>query len=82
MKRQLSTVKEVVDEYDWVINLHHVKYCKNKADVLTKVNKMWLQKPVQEVYAVGVSDLHEQHHFSVVDWSLYLAQLLDPNIRN
>ena len=72
VKRQLSIVKELVDDYKLVITPTHVKSCKNKADALTRMNRIWLHKPVQDVYAVSVSELHEQHHFRV-DRSLYLS---------
>ena len=54
VKRRLSIVKELVNEYGLVITPTHVKSCKNKDDVLTRMNRMWLQKPVQDVCAVSV----------------------------
>ena len=69
-----------MNEYRLVITPTHVKSCKNKVDVLTRVNRMWPRKPAQDVCAVSVSELHGQHHFGV-DRSLYLSQSVDPNIR-
>lgn len=80
VKRRLSTVKELVDEYDLVVTPTYVKSCENKADALTRVNRVWLKKPQQDICAVSVGDLHAQHHFGV-DRSLYLARLVDPSIR-
>ncbi|MEL6804156.1 MAG: DDE-type integrase/transposase/recombinase, partial [Bacteroidota bacterium] len=80
VRRRLSTIKELVDEYGLEVSPTYVKSCVNKADELTRVNKLWLKDPVQYVCSVSVSDLHEQHHFGI-DRSLYLARMVDPNIK-
>ena len=79
VKRRLSVVKQLVDELGLSIELTYVESCKNKADALTRVNKKWLQKPVESLCAVSVGENHAQHHFGV-DRSLYLARLVNPEV--
>ncbi len=72
VKRRLSVIKELVDELGLEISVKFVVSCKNRADVLTRVNKTWLRKVAEPICGVSLNDLHTQHHFGV-DRSLQLA---------
>ena len=79
VRRQLSVVADLIREYGLQVSVVYVPSCRNKADALTRVNKLWLRKREPDVCAINVADLHAQHHFGV-DRTLHLAQLVDPNI--
>ena len=84
VKRRLSVIRELIDEYRLSVDLQLVASTVNRADALTRVNKLWLQKEkTASCCALTVEELtmlHDQHHFGI-ERSLYLAQLVDPSVK-
>ncbi|XP_047140944.1 uncharacterized protein LOC124816001 [Hydra vulgaris] len=73
IKRRLSLLREIIKEYSMNIIAKWVPFSKNKADVLTRVSKKWLneisRKNVKELCGVNIADeirkCHSKHHFGV-----------------
>ena len=79
VRRRLSVVQEMMEEYSLTIVAEYVQSHRNKADELTRVNKGWLRRIEPEVCGISIADLHAQHHFGV-DRSLHLARLVSPTV--
>ena len=83
IKRRLSLVAELIQAYGLTVAVELVPSCNNKADVLTRVPKAWLQEVRQvEVCAAARFSLeqqHQRHHFGV-ERTLQLARQVDPTI--
>ena len=65
VRRRLSGVQEMMEEYSLTIVAEYVQSHKNKADELTRVNKGWLRRIEPEVCGISIADLHAQHRFGV-----------------
>ena len=78
VKRRLGVLKSLVIELGITVHVDLVESAKNRADVLTRVPKVWLE----EKKTCSVSVLEEVHNkiHTGVDRSLYLARRVDPNI--
>ena len=82
VRRRLGLFKELVDLFSLTVTIHLVESKKNRADILTRVNKRWLcgeKKDGDVVCAANAESLHAEHHFGV-DKTLYLGQLVDPEL--
>ena len=83
IKHQLGALGNLIREFGLKITITLVLSQKNKADMLTRVKKAWLQKKdTASVCCVGknLKDLHNMHHF-VKERILYLARKVNPNIK-
>lgn len=78
VKRRLAVICDLAREYGLALTVTFSPSEKNRADVMTRVPKRWLDK-VDVALTADISDLHSQHHFGV-DRSLYLARLVDPMV--
>ncbi|XP_065654459.1 uncharacterized protein LOC136081104 [Hydra vulgaris] len=73
IKRRLSLLQGLIKEYNINITLKWVPSSKNKADVLTRVPKTWLnelsQRNTKELCGVSIAEkirnCHSKHHFGV-----------------
>ncbi|XP_065650805.1 uncharacterized protein LOC136078924 [Hydra vulgaris] len=73
IKKRLSLLQDLINEYNINITLKWVPSSKNKADVLTRVPKTWLnelsQKNTKELCGVSIAEeirnCHSKHHFGV-----------------
>ena len=79
VRRRLAVVEETVREYGLTLSASYVQSLHNKADALTRVPKVWLQRDRPGVCGVSIVDLHAQHHFGV-DRTLQLARLVDSDV--
>ena len=84
IRRRLSDLRDLISQFGLSVKVSLVKSAQNRADVLTRVKKSWLEavKQCGEVAcaaAVDVAGLHSKHHFGV-DRTLYLARLVDPSV--
>ncbi|XP_043247110.1 uncharacterized protein LOC122394343 [Amphibalanus amphitrite] len=80
VRRRLGLFKELVDSYSLLVTIQLVESKKNRADILTRVSKRWLGgEKDKDVCAANVELLHAEHHFGV-DKTLYLGQLVDPEL--
>ncbi len=81
IKRRLAVLMDIISEFGLTLSVTLVRSEDNRADVLTRVKRSWidLRRKSDEVCAVGVSEMHGKHHFGV-DRTLYLARLADSNI--
>ena len=82
VRRRLGLFKELVDSFSMTVSIRLVESKKNRADILTRVSKRWLQEEKEDgevVCAANVESLHAEHHFGV-DKTLYLGQLVDPEL--
>ena len=88
VKRRLAILKELTNEMDLTLTIKLVESQKNRADVLTRVKKQWIEnerKPSemteQSVCAASV-DLKENHaaHHLGVDRTLFIARKIDPTV--
>jgi transposase InsO family protein/ribonuclease HI len=81
IKRRLFIFKELVQEFGLTVNVTFTKSENNRADVLTRIKRTWLNatlETTQEVTcAVSGCESHMDHHFGV-ERSLFLARLVDP----
>ena len=73
VRRRLSMINDLKNEYGLTIHVELVSSTKNKADVLRRIPQVWLKKEIQWF----VVEMHERHHFGV-EWTLHLAQQVDP----
>ncbi|XP_065667733.1 uncharacterized protein LOC136088022 [Hydra vulgaris] len=73
IKRRLSLLQDLIKEYNINITLKWVPSSKNKADVLTRVPKTWLnelsRRSTKELCGVSIAEeirnCHSKHHFGV-----------------
>ena len=83
IKRRLGALGDLIREFGLKITITLVPSQKNKADILTRVKKAWLQgkKDVDLVCCVGedLKDLPIMHHFGK-ERTLYLVRKVNPNI--
>ena len=87
VKRRLSLVRDVCKECGIRASVSWIQSSKNKADVLTRVSKKWLQmhKTSPELCCVAesqenvVRDIHTKHHLGV-DRTLYLSRMKHPSL--
>lgn len=79
VRRRLSILRDLVRELGVVLTVTFTPSEKNRADVLTRVPKVWLGE-VEVVSVVDIEGLHSRHHFGV-DRTLYLTRLLDPSVK-
>jgi ribonuclease HI len=83
VKRRLFVVKELCREYNLQVIVKWVESAKNKADVLTRVSRQWLEIVRRNVHPENVcsvsivQQVHNQHHLGI-DRTLYLARLENP----
>ena len=88
VRRRLSMIQDIIEEYGLRISLDLVKSCDNKADELTRVPQRWLAH--REVCATSLSDddirrrkaiqtEHEKHHFGV-EKTLYFIKKFRPDL--
>ena len=75
VRRRLSMIDDLKNEYDLVMHVELVSSAKNKADVLTRVPQVWLKNEIQQ----SVVAMHERHHFGM-ERTLHLAQQVDPTV--
>ncbi len=92
VRRRLSVIKMLAEEYGLELIVDWVASAFNKADGLTRVKKQWLgdeSSPNNDrsicgsVAAASVADLrnsHNQHHLGI-DRTWYLAKLKDPTVK-
>ncbi|XP_029643257.1 uncharacterized protein LOC115217646 [Octopus sinensis] len=89
VKRRLGILHELTTEFNLKLSVIFVPSEKNRADVLTRVKRAWLQVPEeakQDVAAVcHLSDselrrLHTMHHMGV-DRTLFLARKVDSDVK-
>lgn len=83
VKRRLSVMKELCEEFGMKVSVKWVESAANKADELTRVPSSWLEAvrtepQIDAVCSVSmVRRVHKQHHLGV-DRTLYLARLMEP----
>ena len=81
IKRRLGALGELIEEFQLEVSVTLVPSEKNKADIMTRVKKAWLQarKSAPPVCCIGeeVKELHEMHHFGR-DRTLFLARKVRP----
>ena len=91
IKRRLGTFKNLVEEFGLKVDVTLVSTTKNKADILTRVKKEWLNiitarvKDEEKIqFSAVASDelkaLHDMHHMGV-DRTLFLARQVTPEIK-
>jgi ribonuclease HI len=88
VKRRLSNLRQLIEEFELVVSVELVRSEKNKADALTRVRKSWLVRHPEEEeegYVCAISPermkyLHGRHHQGV-EKSLSLARMIDPGVR-
>ena len=89
IKRRLSNLSEIISEFGLTVSVTLVRSEENRADVLTRVKKSWLDAvrssesepskiSYDETCAAGIAELHSKHHFGV-DRTLYLARMTNPD---
>ena len=87
VKRRLGVLKSMIEELGLSIRVQFVKSECNKADVLTRVKKGWLNQTDEEEKAEGemhlsiseVKAMHDRHHMGV-ERTLFLARKVDPAV--
>ena len=83
IKHQLGTFGDLIREFGLKIIVTLVQSQKNKADMLTRVKRAWLQEKKDRALlcCVGedLKDLHNMHHFGR-ERTLYLVRKVNPNI--
>ena len=92
VKRRLSLLVEILDEYEVQWDMFLVPSAKNKADIPTRVPQSWLKQSTNScpVEAVALSPSnadkcdfakrsHTLHHCGV-DTTLYFARQMDPRV--
>lgn len=85
IKRRLAVAKELCTEYGLQVTVQWVKSAQNKADVLTRVPRRWLEIDRSEdgkddvCFVSVVRRVHDQHHLGI-DRTLFLARLENPDI--
>lgn len=87
IKRRLGTFKNLVAEFGIKVDVTLVPTTKNKADILTRVKKEWMnaQRKIEQsshVSAVATEELramHDMHHMGV-DRTLFLARQVTPDV--
>ena len=85
IKRHLSMVAELIEAYGLTVAVAQVPSVGNKADILTRVPRSWLQE-VNLTNAQGcaatqiaLEQQHQKHHFGV-ERTLHLARQINPEI--
>lgn len=83
IKRRLGALEDLITEFHLKVSVMLVPSEKNKADVLTRVKKAWLQegKSICSICCAGeeVKELHDMHHFGQ-ERTLFLAREVNPEI--
>ena len=83
IKCHLAALGALIREFRLKITITLIPSQKNKADMLTRVKKAWLQekKDTALVCCIGedLNDLHNVHHFEK-ERTLYLVRKVNPNI--
>ena len=77
VKRRLFLVKEYCEAYKMTLSVRWVDTSMNKADVLTRVPRRWLQ--VASACCSLVQQIHSRHHLGV-DRTLYLVRKEDSSV--
>ena len=89
IQRKLGVLRDLIDELDLTVTIKCVASQANKADVLTRVKKSWLES--ERSYsddaaqvccmagAMTLREAHEAHHMGV-DRTLFLARKIDPSV--
>jgi uncharacterized protein YbaP (TraB family) len=85
IKRRLSTLQQLIQEFGLTVSVSLVSSARNKADVLTRVKKSWLdgEKRMSSICMLNVemlTNLHNRHHQGV-EKSLSLARMIDPAVQ-
>lgn len=87
IKRRLGILGELREEFQLQLEPVFVPSAKNKADVLTRVKRTWLESAndaaeAAELYCAATRDLKQLHslHHSGVERTLFLARKVDPSI--
>ena len=84
IKRRLSMIAELIKTYSLTVSVELVTSATNKADVLTRVPRAWLQElkrkevPVCAVSQNLLEQQHQRHHFGV-ERTLHLARQVGLN---
>ena len=79
VKRRLSTVGQLIDEYGLRVCIQQVPSVKNAADVLTRVPQKWLRKTCMSValpddaQISSIKEMHNKNHLGV-ERTLYLVK--------
>ena len=79
VKRRLSTVGQLIDEYSLRVCIQQVPSVKNAADVLTRVPQKWLRKTCMSVAVAddaqisSIKEIHNKNHLGV-ERTLYLVK--------
>ena len=85
IKRRLFMVAELIEAYGLTVVVTQVPSAGNKADILTRVPRSWLQElnltkaQVCAVTRIALEQQHQKHHFGV-ERTLHLARQVDPEI--
>ena len=84
IKRRLGALGDLIREFGLKITVTLVQSQKNKADMLTRVKKAWIQEKKDRALLCFVGenlkDLNNMHHFGKEKKMLYLARKVNPNI--
>lgn len=83
IRRRLSTIGQLVEEYQLEMTIRQVPSEQNKADALTRVPRKWLEVQrrvgmsmvLTDQLKTRVQELHQKHHFGVMR-THYLAEKL------
>ena len=89
IQRKLGVLRDLIDELGLTVTIKCVASQANKADVLTRVKKSWLESErnysddaAQVCCMAGtmtLREVHEAHHMGV-DRTLFLARRIDPSV--
>jgi transposase InsO family protein/ribonuclease HI len=85
IKRRLALVAELIQAYGLSVSVKLVPSEDNKADILTRVPRAWLQELKRDDLLVcsaaelSLEELHRQHHFGV-QRTLHLARQVNSNV--
>ena len=89
VRRRLSIVKEICEEFHLDVRIRWVASGSNKADALTRVKQRWLHAQRRDFCAAAVARpspevivraIHQQHHLGV-DRTFFLAREMDASIK-
>jgi len=78
IKRRLSTLSDLINEYEIHLTVELVRSEENKADVLTRVKKEWTKNDDEielEICGLTLTEIHNRNHFGVEN-TFYLARKL------
>ena len=85
IKRRLGVLRSLVAELGLAIRVNLVSSSKNKADVMTRVVRRWLDRKAGEELPMGTAAVvdirrgHNQHHMGI-DRTLFALKQVDPSV--